>query len=275
MANEARQALEQRAQQAIINNAIFRWESAAVIALTVILTALAAAPEVNLILPWWVWLLGGGLAEAGLVYSSLTDEKANQKVVENMLRRQHNAKELQDEHLQSQIEEAHNYREFIERVIREKEEGSVKDELVQTADQLQEWFDETYILAQRLDRYYEKESIHRRNHERASKRILELQTQLNREKNLAVRQEIEHSIAIQTRQLDTVAQLMDSMERAKLRLENTIVAMGTIYAQSTLMGAKDIDSSRARRLRDDVAEEVRELADVLVTMDEVYSMESA
>jgi hypothetical protein len=49
--------------------------------------------------------------------------------------------------------------------------------------------------------------------------------------------------------------------------------MSTIYTQTMLVGAKDIDSGRARRLRDDIAEEVNELADVLVSMDEVYSNE--
>jgi hypothetical protein len=49
------------------------------------------------------------------------------------------------------------------------------------------------------------------------------------------------------------------MERARLRLENTLTAMSTIYTQTMLVGAKDIDSGRARRLRDEIAEEVNEL----------------
>jgi hypothetical protein len=40
-----------------------------------------------------------------------------------------------------------------------------------------------------------------------------------------------------------------------------------------LAGAKDIDSSRARRLRHEIAEEVTELNDMLVAMDEVYQAE--
>jgi len=37
-----------------------------------------------------------------------------------------------------------------------------------------------------------------------------------------------------------------------------------------LIGVKDIDSGRAQRLRDDIAEEVKQLHDVVEAMDEVY-----
>jgi hypothetical protein len=65
------------------------------------------------------------------------------------------------------------------------------------------------------------------------------------------------------------------MERARLRLENTLTAMGTIYTQTMLVGAKDIDSGRAKRLREEIGEEVNELGDVLSAMDEVYKTESS
>jgi hypothetical protein len=41
-----------------------------------------------------------------------------------------------------------------------------------------------------------------------------------------------------------------------------------------LAGAKDIDSSRAQRLRHEIADEVTELNDMLLAMDEVYTAES-
>ena len=65
-------------------------------------------------------------------------------------------------------------------------------------------------------------------------------------------------------------QLQNSMQRAELQLEHTLTAMGTIYSQLLLVGAKDVDSGRVRRLREEVAEEVNGLQDVLDSMDEVY-----
>ena len=46
--------------------------------------------------------------------------------------------------------------------------------------------------------------------------------------------------------------------------------MGTIYSQLLLVGVKDIDSGRAQRLREDITEQVKQLQDVVSSMDEVY-----
>jgi outer membrane protein TolC len=77
------------------------------------------------------------------------------------------------------------------------------------------------------------------------------------------------------RQLDTLASLDDTIQRAKLQLENSLTSLGTIYSQTMLVDAKDIDSGRARRLRQEIADEVTELHDVLIAMDEVYSAEGS
>jgi hypothetical protein len=61
------------------------------------------------------------------------------------------------------------------------------------------------------------------------------------------------------------------MERAQLQLETTLSSLGTIYSQTMLVGAKDIDSGRAKRLRQEISEEVQELDHILVAMDEVYA----
>jgi hypothetical protein len=73
------------------------------------------------------------------------------------------------------------------------------------------------------------------------------------------------------RQHNTILQLENTMERAQLQLETTLSSLGTIYSQTMLVGAKDIDSGRAKRLRQEISEEVQELDNILVAMDEVYA----
>ena len=102
-------------------------------------------------------------------------------------------------------------------------------------------------------------------------RLQQLQAQLRTEDSPAVKTDIEVNISSKRRQLETIDQLDNAMEQARLRLENTLTAMSTIHAQMTLLGAKDIDSGRAQRLRQDIAEEVNELTDILAAMDEVYT----
>lgn len=272
MADETRSSLEERAQRAILQYAFFRPESAIIIALTILLAFFV--PSYIDFAPWWAWLAGGLLGEAALVYSSLTDPEAHRRVVANMLHDEFHPERLQNTWLRQQVEDAFNYRSLITAAIRERRDSVLKDHLTDTAGQLDEWLEEVYDLAQRLDRYQTERDLHVRNRKHARARREELEQQLAREEAPAVRREIEYNIESLERQLQAIDELENAMERARLRLENTLTAMGTIYTQTMLVGAKDIDSGRAQRLRAEIGEEVNELSDVLAAMDEVYKAES-
>lgn len=272
MSVNSKESLEQRAQRAILQYAFFRPESAILIALTILLTFFA--PQYVELLPWWTWLLGGVAGEAALVFSSLTDADAHRRVVAQMLKDEFHPERLRDPWLQQQVQSAFDYRTRITSAIRERRDSVLKDHLAATASQLDEWLEEVYGLAQRLDRYKNERDLHMNNRERAEQRLKELKEQLEDDTAPAVRREIEYNIDSLQRQLEAIVQLEASMERARLRLENTITAMGTIYTQTMLVGAKDIDSGRATRLRQEIGEEVNELGDVLSAMDEVYAAET-
>lgn len=272
MSHNSQESLEKRAQRAILQYAFFRPESAVVIALTILLSFFA--PQYIQLIPWWVWLAGGLSGEAALVYSSLTDADAHRKIVARMLRDEFRPDRLKDPWLQKQVQEAFDYRSRITAAIRERRDSVLKDHLADTASQLDEWLEEVYGLAQRLDRYTRERDLHLGNRQRSQARLEELEAQLAGEEAPAVRREIEFNIDSLRRQLEAIRQLENAMERARLRLESTITAMGTIYTQTMLVGAKDIDSGRAKRLRQEIGEEVNELGDVLSAMDEVYATES-
>jgi hypothetical protein len=71
-------------------------------------------------------------------------------------------------------------------------------------------------------------------------------------------------------QLASLQQLENMMQKAELQMDSTLTAMGTIYSQLLVIGAKDVDSGRAQRLREDITEQVKQLQDVVSSMDEVY-----
>jgi hypothetical protein len=64
--------------------------------------------------------------------------------------------------------------------------------------------------------------------------------------------------------------LENTMERAEFRLEETLAALGTLYSQLLLLDAGAVDSGRAQRLREDIADQVAALQDSIKSMDEVY-----
>ncbi len=70
-------------------------------------------------------------------------------------------------------------------------------------------------------------------------------------------------MASKERQLATLEKLEDTIQRAELQLENSYTFLATIYSQTMLVDAKDIDSGRSRRLRQEISDEVDELQDML------------
>jgi hypothetical protein len=272
MANKARETLEKRARKAMLQHAFFRWESAVIIALTLLLTVFGS----NLVefVPGWIWLLSGIIAEGLLVYSSYTDAETGRKVVANMLQHEFKPERLHDSKLQMQVDQALDYRSRITKAIRERRDSVLKDNLLQTAEEIDEWLENIYNLAQRLDRYQMERDVLERDKKRAKERILQLEKRSQVENDSHVNQQISDALNGLHRQINTIENLDKTMERAQLQLDTTLTALGTIYSQTMLVGAKDIDSGRAKRLRQDIVDEVQELDNILLAMDEVYATSS-
>lgn len=273
MANKTRQLLEKRVQKAILQESFFRWESALVIAFTLLLAVFGQ----NFIdfIPAWGWLLGGVVAEALLVYSSLSDPEFGRKVVANLLRHEFQPERLHDKELQQKVNQALDYRTRINQAIRGQQDSLLKDELSQTARQIDEWLENIYDLAQRIDRYQQDRSILSRDHKRAQDRFAELSQEWKQETDPALKEQIQRTLEGIQQQLTTLETLENTIQRAELQLENSLTHLGTIYSQTMLVDAKDIDSGRAKRLRQEIVEEVIELNDVLLAIDDVHSVESA
>src|SRR5690606_7106452 len=176
MTSEKRKSLEERARRAILQYALFRPESALFRPVPILLSFFA--PQ-YIGIPWWTWLAGGLAGEAALVYSSLTDAEAHRRVIANMLHDEFRPERLRDPWLQQQVRDAFDYRGRIAAAIRERRDTVLKDHLADTASQLDEWLEEVYGLAQRLDRYQTERNLHLRNREQAQARLQELQQQLD------------------------------------------------------------------------------------------------
>lgn len=269
MASKSREALEQRVQKAILQESFLRWESAVVIALTLLMMVFGN----NFVgfIPDWAWLVGGLGAEALLVYSSLTDPEFGRKVVAGMLHNEFKPERLRDKELQQQVNHALDYRSRINQAIRSQGDSMLKDELSQTASQIDDWLENIYDLAKRIDRYKKDRDILSRDYQRAQKRSIQLTKDLQSERDSALRSQIQTTLDGIQQQLSTLEKLENTIQRAELQLENSLTHLGTIYSQTMLVDAKDIDSGRARRLRQEIVEEVTEINDVLLAMEDVQA----
>ena len=66
--------------------------------------------------------------------------------------------------------------------------------------------------------------------------------------------------------LETLVRLM---RRTRLMLDDTLVAMGTIYSQIRVIDASDIDNVRTTRIAEELDEQVKRLNDLLAALGDV------
>lgn len=260
--------LEKRALRAILTRSIYRWESAAIIGLTLILAVFVGHP-----LPFWqpwYWLILGALGEAGLVWSSIKDPAFRARAVAEMFREKFRSGQVADKALRSQVDKALEYRDRIGEAIDKSREGVLREHLKDVSQGINDWMENVFRLAQRLDGYLADTTIQKDLESVKPEEIEKLKRRLALEDDDTVKRQLSQVIAQKQIQRDNLHRLQNVMEQAQLQLESTTTAMGTVYSQVMILSASDVASGRAQRLQQDVAGQVQALQDVVHTMDEVY-----
>jgi len=259
--------LQEQATRAILSHAVFRLESALIIALTIVLVSLFPHPFGWW--QWWMWLALGIVAEGLIIYTSVTDPETGRRVVADMLRQQFNPRALRSPRVRGRMDHALEYREQIEETIRQRRGGALKAHLRETTARVDDWIAHIFNLAQRLDRY-EQDPIVARDKEDIPQEVARIRQRLRRESDPSVREQMQEVIRQREAQQANLERLENTMERAEFRMEETLAALGTLYSQLLLLDAGAVDSDRAQRLRQDVADQVAALQDTIEAMDEVY-----
>lgn len=266
-----RTELQQRAQGALIQYALFRWESVVIIAVTLVLTFLFRRP-----FWWWPpfgWPLLGLIGLALIVYSSLTDAETNARVLVELFQEQFDVTRIKDKALRQQVENGLEYQRRIEMQIRRQRPGLIRDRLEATANQITDWLSNLYQLALRLDAYRNDDLLDR---ERSAlpKEIERLNAQRKAERNPAVQTQIDQVIESKGKHWQTLRQLDARMTQAVLQLEQSLTALATMYSQVQLIDAQSVDSGRTERLQADIREQVARLNDLVTSINEVYDYQT-
>jgi hypothetical protein len=263
-----RENLRNRAVRAMVADAFFRWESAVTIALTMLL-AFFVGDQLFAWWQWWYWILAGLLAEGALVVAHLTDPRSAEQAVARLFKEAYDPDEIQNRVTRQRMLKALEYRDGIA-MMAAQQSGALRTSMQETLDEIDDWIAQIHRLARRMD-LFEEDSILDRDRANVPNELRNLGRRLEMEQSPIVRSELEDAIRIKEQQLANLQMVADNMKRADIQLENTLAALGTLYAQVQVIDTKDLDSARARRLRDEIHDEVAELQDTIVAMDEVYS----
>jgi len=263
--------LRERAAKALLSYAIFRWESAVTVAITLVLSILARDPFGGVLSfwHWWFWMILGVIAEVLIVVTSIYDPAVRERVVAAMFREKFDPAEIATPAYRQKIVKALEYREQMEFLLQHTRDGALRTHLESTVNDISDWISNMFTLARRLD-YYSRSTILRQDKDVIPRELEALADRIKNETEPAVRAQLQRSIEQKRAQLEQLDRLDNTMERAALQLDDTLSAMGTVYAQIQLIDAKDIDSGRAQRLQQDIAGQIQSLSDVRQAMDEVY-----
>ncbi len=261
-------SIRSRAWFAILAHAIFRFESAATLALMILLAYFVPRPFDWW--QWWYWLVFGAVAEALLIYTSIRDVETGARVVAEMFREEFNPSTIKTQKLRAAVQRALDYRARIEELIRHSEAGVLREHLKDSTTGIADWIAQIFRLAQRLDAF-ERDEIIQQDAASAPAALRELERRVQREDDDAVRQQAHTTLESKRAQWQNLEKLMQTMEQAELQLDATLTALGTVYSQLVLIRSKDdIEDSRAQRLRSDIVEQMARLNELQGAMDEVY-----
>jgi aminopeptidase N len=265
--SDIRSRIEKRARKAIIQYAFFRWENAVIIGMVLLLMFFLPQPFAGW--PIWGWPALGLLGVAAIVYSSLTDMEANAKVQLDLFQERFNPRKVRDPELRREVEKALEYQRRIESYISKQRAGVLRDRLEDTAGQLADWVSHIYALALRLDAY-RHDPLLAQERATAPKELEVLVSRQSLEKNTAVKQQLEAVIDSKRKQMESLAALNSRMQKAELQLEQSNTSLATVYSQTQLISAQDIESGRSDRLRQDIQEQIARLNDLVSSLNEVY-----
>lgn len=260
--------LKARSWQAMLAYAFFRLESALTIALTLVL--IFVFPQPFPFWQWWYWLVLGVVAEALIIYTSLTDPATGQRVVADMLRDKYNPATLRNPRYRQRLDQALDYHQRMRQLVRQTGEGVLRDRLTESVDGVDAWIGNMYRLSVRLDAY-DGDKVIARDMKVVPQTLAQLQQRLGKETNPEVRGQIQQTLASTQAQWQSLRDLQGTMEKADLQLEKTLSDLGNIYSQLRQIEARDLDSGRAQRIADDITAQVSMLQDIVDSMDQVYS----
>lgn len=256
-----------RVASAVLLNAILSWQSVLTLVLTAVLFVAVPAP-----FEWWLpwfWLVLGAIAEVALIISRVTDPEAAQAAVEREFTSQYDLKEIRNPVSRRRVQDAMEYRSSMN-TLSKRHSGAMRASLVNTISDVDDWIGHMYNLALHIDAFESNELVER-DRRSVPQQLESTRKRLSLESDPAVRRDLEEQARQLELQLANLEATASSVKRAEIQLDSTLSSLGTIYAQMSLLGTKEVDSSRTQRLRQDIKDEVTGLQDTLAALDEVQS----
>lgn len=214
-----------------------------------------------------VWLLIGFIGIMAMLVANLRDDATVAAVLDSMSTSQIDVASIKNPRSRQRLQQATEYATSIKSAARAAG-GGMAARLDTTANQISNWVGHIFMLARRID-LYEADSLLRRDLARVPHELKTLQQRAQAETNPHLKADLEASMQLYQTHLDQLRQLETAIKRATIQLDNTLAALGTVYAQVQLLDTRQLDGSRAERLRQSITSEINLLKDTIDSIDDV------
>ncbi len=258
----------QKVLGALLANALLRWETLVTLMVTAILFLFVQ--DVSLpFLEWqpWFWLVLGGLAEGVLVASTLTDPEATEQALAEDFEREYDLRNIRNRVSRERLRDAFEYRRNMLKLA-DIARGAMRTRQRTLISGINDWIAHMYSLANRID-YFENNDLAARDLQQVPRKIQLVKQRIENERDKGTRHDLQQQLKLLQRQLVSLEASASIIKRAEIQLESTLSALGTVYAQMSLLGTKDTKSIRGQRLGIEIKEEIDKLQDTIDAMDEV------
>lgn len=260
---------QREAKSAIIRSALFSPQSASI----AVVALIGFAMQINILgLVPAVWLIFGLAGILAFMWATITDPEAVSSVVSRMFEREYNPLDIKNLRARQRLQQALEYVQNIQRLGQQRG-GAMRTQIVATVSEIDDWVEQIYKIARRID-LYEDNSLINRDRARVPNELNVLRQRLENEADNGVKSELESTIHLKETQLSNLKMLETNIRRADIQLDNTLTALGTIYAQVQLLDSKEVDGRRANRLRQEIQDEVLSLKDTIEALDDVQATSS-
>ena len=254
----------------LIMSALLRWETAVTILVTMILFLFVR--DMNIAGIAWrpeFWLILGAVAEGALVVSTITDPEEAQEALARDFESNYQIDQIRNRVSRERLKSAMEYRRNMLKLVK-RHGGAMKMHLRQTVEDINEWIGHMYSLAEHIDASEGNEIVDRDLRE-VPQKITKVRQRIDLERDERVKRDLEAQLKQLEQQRVNLEATVNSAKRAEIQLESTLSSLGTIYAQMSLLGTKEVDSERYKRLRSEIQDEVTGLQDTIEALDEVQN----
>lgn len=252
----------------LLANALLRWETLVTFMVTAILFLFVQ--DVNLpMLEWqpWFWLVLGGLAETVLIAATLTDPEATEQALAEDFEREYDLRNIRNRVSRERLRDAFEYRRNMLKLA-DRSKGAMRNRLRTLVSDVSDWITYMYNLAERID-LSESNDLVQRDRQQVPRKIESVKARIKIEPDEHARRSLQVQLTHLQQQQMSLEATFSSIKRAEIQLESTLSALGTVYAQMSLLGTKGADSAKGQRLSIEVKDEIDKLQDTIDAMDEV------